>query len=127
MKINKFIVIAVMLLGLLVGSLGAGLFLNQGGFAVNAAPPAQEDDDADEVDDVDDDDDAKVSPDQAGITADEAKAAAEVANPGTKALEVELENENSTIVYEVELDNDLEVIVDAANGNILGTEEDDAD
>ena len=58
---------------------------------------------------------------------DEARAATEAASPGTKALEVELENENGTIVYEVELDNGLDVPVDTANGNILNTEQRDAD
>jgi uncharacterized membrane protein YkoI len=143
MKVNKFIIIAVILFGLLGSILGAGLFLSQGVHAVNAASPAQEDDDDagdvdddngdvddedgdvnDDEDEDNDDDEGSVSPDQAGITADEAKAAAEAANPETKALEVELENEKGTIVYEVELDNSLEVIMDAANGAILGTEDD---
>ena len=125
MKINKIIAIVVMLLGLLVNSLGAGVFLGQGPSSAYAAPPAQEDDDADDADEVEDDDgdEANVSPDQTGITADEAKAAAEAANPGAKALDVDLENENGTILYEVELDNGLEVMVDAANGNILGNDQ----
>ena len=53
--------------------------------------------------------------------------AAEAANPGTTALDVELENENGALVYEVELDNGLEVMIDAANGNILGTEVEEVD
>ena len=61
------------------------------------------------------------------ITADEAKAAALEAYPGTNAVEVELERENGTLVYEVELDNGLEVAVDANDGTILGTEQEDAD
>jgi uncharacterized membrane protein YkoI len=136
MKINKIIAIVVILLGLLFSSLGGGVFLGHQLLLAKAAPPAQEDNDVDETDDVDDEngdveedddeDEASVSPDQAGITADEAKAAAEAAHPGAKALEVELENENNTIYYEVELDNGLEVEVDAANGNILSAEEDDA-
>jgi len=40
---------------------------------------------------------------------------------------VELENENGTIVSEVELDDGLDVQVDTANGNILNTEQKDAD
>src|SRR3989337_671847 len=129
MKFNKTIAIVVVLVGLLVGNLGAGFFLSQRPLSVNAAPPPQEGNDTDEAGDVEDDDgdEANVPPDQTGITADEARAAAEAANPGTKALEVELENENGTLVYEVELDNGLEVILDAANGNILGTERDELD
>ena len=129
MKINKTIAIVVVLVGLLVGSLGAGVFLNQRPLSVNSAPPTQQGNATDEVGDVEDDDgdEANVPSDQTGISADEARATAEAANPGTKALEVELENENGTLVYEVELDNGLEVMVDAANGNILGTERDEAD
>ena len=129
MKFNKTIAIVVVLVGLLAGSLGAGVFLDQRPLSLNAAPPTQEGNATDEAGDVEDDDgdEATVPPDQTGITADEARAAAEAANPGTKALEVELENENGTLVYEVELDNGLEVILDAANGNILGTERDEAD
>jgi uncharacterized membrane protein YkoI len=159
MKINKTIIIVIVLLGLLVGSWGAGVFLGQWALSANAAPAAQEDDDADEAGDVEDNDtdeaneadDASdnaddtgdvedndadepneadeddASPDQAGITPDEAKAAAEAANPGAKALDVDLENENGTILYEVELDNGLEVQVDANNSNILGADQEDTD
>ncbi len=132
MKINKTIAIVVVLVGLLVGSLGAGVFLSQRPLSVNEAPSAQEGNATDEAGDVEDDNGdeangADEAPDQTDITADEARAAAKAANPGTKALEVELENENGTLVYEVELDNGLEVMVDAANGNIMGTERDEAD
>ena len=125
MKINKIIAIVVMLLGLLANSLGAGVFLSQGPPSVYSAPPAQEDNDTDDAGDVKDDDGdgTNVSPDQTGITPDEAKAAAEAANPGAKALNVDLENENGTILYEVELDNGLEVMVDTANGNVLGNDQ----
>ena len=186
MRVNKTIAILVVLFGLLIGGLGAGIWLSQQPLSANAAPPVQEDttcvddeddqqeaedeadeaedcnddvnesseveddddasetdeaedDDNDEAGDVDepgdveeDDDDAEqedeneagVSPDQTSITADEAKAAAEAAYPGAKALEVELENEHGTVAYEVELDNGLEVMVDSADGSILGTDTD---
>lgn len=130
MKINKTIVIAIVLFGLLISGLGTGVLLTQRSLAVNAAPPVQEDNDTDEVGDVEDDDgneadeaeEADVSPDQTGITADEAKAAAEAAYSGSKAVAVELEKENGQVIYEVELDNGLEVIINAGNGDILGTE-----
>src|SRR5688500_4038941 len=130
MKINKTIAIAILLLGLLAGGLVAGIFLSQRPSSVNAAPPAQEANDTDEAGEVEDEDgneadeaeEANVSPDQTGITADEAKAAAEAAHSGTKAVAVELERENGQVIYEVELDNGLEVVVDAGNGDILGTE-----
>jgi uncharacterized membrane protein YkoI len=35
-----------------------------------------------------------------------------------------LEKENGQLIYEVELDNGLEVIVDPDNGDILGSEQD---
>jgi len=57
------------------------------------------------------------------ISSDEAKATAEAANPGSTALQVELDNENGVLVYSVELDNGLEVKVDAGNGTILHTEQ----
>jgi len=61
----------------------------------------------------------------AAITADEAKAAALAANPGANVVASELDKENGALVYEVELDNGLEVAVDANTGAILGTEQED--
>ena len=181
MKINKTMFIAVTLIGLLVGSLGAGVFLSQRPLAVNAAPSAQQatpctdDDDiqreaeneaddsdgdaacaeneandaheaadtddvqeehAGQADDVneanktDETDETNVSPDQMGITSKEAQAAAEAAHPGAKTLAVEIDrvNENGgTLIYEVELDNGMDVKVDASTGNIHGTDARDAD
>ncbi len=127
MKINKTTIILVVLAGLLVSALGAGIFLSERSMAAGVDPSAQEGKASDGSDDDEADEGAEVKPDQAGITSEEARAAAEANNPGAKALEVERESENGTLVYEVELDNDLEVIVDAANGNILGAEEDEED
>lgn len=129
MRINKTIAVVVILLGLLAGGLAAGILLSQQPLSVNAAPPAQEATDTDEAGEVEDNDENEVdeteeavSPDQASITPDEAKTAAEAAYSGAKAVAVELENENGKVAYEVELDNGLEVIVDANNGEILGTD-----
>lgn len=133
MKINKTIVIAVLLFGLLMGGLAAGVLLSQRPLDVNAAPPAQEPtteaEDVDQAGDVEDNDgneagetEETVPPDQADITADEAKAAAEAAYPGTKAVEVELERENGVTAYEVGLDNGLEVLINPANGDVLGVD-----
>jgi uncharacterized membrane protein YkoI len=132
MKINRTTTIVVVLMGLFVGGFSTGVFLSQRSLSVGVTPSTQEGKASDESDDADNDngddgDEAEVTPDQASITAEAARAAAEAENPGTKAREVELENENGTLVYEVELDNGLEVIVDAANGNILGTERDEED
>jgi uncharacterized membrane protein YkoI len=127
MIINKTTRILVVLIVLLMGGLSVGVFLSPWSLSESETSSAQEGKASGESGDVEDDDgddtdEADVRPDQAGITAEVARAAAESANPGAKALEVELEYENGTVVYEVELDNGLEVIVDAANGNILGTE-----
>lgn len=66
----------------------------------------------------------------AKITADEARAAALAAVPGT-AEEVELENENGNVVYGVEVTDangaEHDVKVDAGNGTVLAQEADDAD
>lgn len=45
------------------------------------------------------------------------------ANPGTAAVDVTLERENNQLVWEVELDNDLEVYVNAATNQIVKTEQ----
>lgn len=45
------------------------------------------------------------------------------ANPGTTAMDVNLENENNKLAWEVELNNDLEVYVDANNQEIIKTEQ----
>lgn len=67
-----------------------------------------------------------VAPSTTGITAEEAQTIAEGANPGAKTLAVEFDRENGSDLFEVELDNGLDVKVDAANGNILLTEVRDA-
>ena len=65
---------------------------------------------------------------QSQLTPDEAKAAAEAVSPGATATNVDLEREGGKEVYEVQLDNGMEVEIDAATGEILETElEDDGD
>jgi uncharacterized membrane protein YkoI len=121
MNKNKTIAIAVLLFGLMVGSLGLVTLLSRPS-AVDAAPAARQGTpcaEAQEAGGADDASEANASPGGTGITADEARAAAEAAYPGAKAREVELENENGATVYEVELDNGLEVVLDPATGNIL--------
>ena len=59
----------------------------------------------------------------AKITAEEAKVKALTGQPdGTTVIEVELENENSCLVYGVELSNGSEVTIDAGNGKVLQVE-----
>mgnify|MGYP002777084879 CR=1 FL=1 len=45
------------------------------------------------------------------------------ANPGTAAVDVTLERENDLLVWEVELNNDLEVYVNASTNQIVKTEQ----
>jgi uncharacterized membrane protein YkoI len=119
----------------MMGAFIAGGFYSPSTLSANAAPFAREDNDRHEAGDMDnddgreakEDDEANGLSDEAALTPDEASAVAEAANPGTKAVAVELENESGTLVYEVELNNGLEVMVDAASGDILGTERDEAD
>ncbi len=67
---------------------------------------------------------------KATISAAEAEAAALAANPGATVIKTELENENGSLVYSVELSNGSEVKVDAGTVKILHTEaagQDDGD
>jgi hypothetical protein len=77
----------------------------------NEASEAQGGDEADEV-----------APATTTVSADEAQAIVEAANPGTATLNVEFDRENGTDIWEVELDNGLDVKVDAGSGAILLTE-----
>jgi uncharacterized membrane protein YkoI len=56
------------------------------------------------------------------ITADQAQATALAANPGTTTVKTELDDENGKLIYSVELNNGLEVKVDAMTGAILSSE-----
>jgi len=62
---------------------------------------------------------------QSQLTSDEARAAAEAVSPGAAATHVVLEHEGGKDVYEVQLDNGIEVEIDAATGEILATEQSD--
>lgn len=62
---------------------------------------------------------------QSQLTSDEAKAAAEAVSPGAAATHVGLEHEGGKDVYEVQLDNGMEVEIDATTGEILATEQSD--
>jgi hypothetical protein len=129
MKRKKSIA-AVLLVGLVIGGLAIGVLSSRLPLKVNAARPAQGGDHANEAGQVGDDDgdeageaEESVSPTLANITPAEARAAAEAAYPGTKALKVELMKENGLIAYEVELDNGLELLIDHTNGSFLGIDD----
>ena len=82
------------------------------------------DSEADEDAENEDEDDAQEMAQYealATITADQAKQTAEAAQ-GATATEVELDEEDGSLVYEVEFADKTEVLVDAGNGEILKTE-----
>ena len=56
---------------------------------------------------------------KATISAADAEAVALKANPGASVVKTELDEEQGTLAYDVELDNGQEVLVDAATGEIL--------
>lgn len=60
---------------------------------------------------------------QTTITPEQAKDAALAANPGTAVVNVDLDNDGGTPVYEVELDSGQDVLVDANSGAILDTKQ----
>lgn len=68
---------------------------------------------------------------KAGISVDQVKAEALLDYPGAKVGQVQLGNENGYLVYELELQDksgqQLEVKVDAGNGQILAAEKDAQD
>jgi uncharacterized membrane protein YkoI len=59
---------------------------------------------------------------KAVITPAEAESAALAANAGTSVVKTELDNENGTLVYSVELSSGSDVKVDAGSGAILHTD-----
>lgn len=67
------------------------------------------------------------SPDMARISEDDARAAALVAVPPAAVVEVDLDEEDGYLVYEVGLRHDrdeFDVVVDAGSGEVLCTERD---
>lgn len=61
---------------------------------------------------------------QAAISQADAETAALDANPGAKVVKTELDKEDGILAYTVELDNGVDVIVDANTGDILTSEQD---
>jgi uncharacterized membrane protein YkoI len=64
----------------------------------------------------------ETAPASTGITAAEAQAIVEAANPGASTLAVEFDREGGKDLWEVELDNGQDVKVDASTGEILYSE-----
>lgn len=55
----------------------------------------------------------------AKLTPDQAKAAAQAARPNFPVKQVELENENGCLIYDVEFADGWEIKIDAGNGKVL--------
>ncbi len=131
MKLNRRMAGAVMGLGLLVGSIGGSAVLAQG--PTSSAPPAavqvapQQETGADDQVQEPSYTCSLTADQQATISAADAESAAVAANPGTTAVQTELDGENGCLVYSVELSNGTDVKVDAGNGAILHTEQADGD
>jgi len=83
----------------------------------NEADEANEIDEANEADEAD-----ETTPAGLSITADQAQAIVEEANPGATTLAVEYDRENGRDLFEVELDNGQDVTVDVATGEIVAPE-----
>lgn len=85
-----------------------------------------EDGDANEIEEVNGQDTSnEAASANTGITADEAQAVVEKANLGAGTLAVEFDREGGKDIWEVELDNGLDVQVDANSGVILKTDQRD--
>jgi len=151
MKINRFLALGLIAL-LVIGAIGV---FSQRSLAQSETPTAVEDcsaeteddgaaeaaetgpdlddvqegcnqEDENETEDSDRAEEAEDVPSAAtALTADDAQAIAEAANPGAAALEVEFELEDGVESWEVELDNGQEILVDANSGEILLTRADD--
>lgn len=121
MKLSKGWMTTFLLIGLLAGGLLVGAILSGVPGRAAAAPATQveEPDAADEADEA--------APANTGITADEARAIVGAAYPDATILEVEFDRAGDVTLFEAELDNGMDVRVDATTGDILDTETRDAD
>lgn len=104
------------LLGLMVGLLIASTVM---GGVVTATGAMQGDGANGEIENIE--------PGMLNITDTQAREAVMQAYPDATITEVELDAESGTIVYDVGIDDGSEIMVDAATGEVLGVEEDDAD
>jgi uncharacterized membrane protein YkoI len=123
-RLNKRILGSVIVGVLVLGSLGVGIVMAQQNTA--DTPPAvvrDEDGPDQEYEGLNEADEAAALQGMATISTDEAKAAAEAANPGASVVRVELDNENGAPVYSVEMSNGLEAKVDAGNGQVVHIEQ----
>jgi hypothetical protein len=103
-----------LIVGLMVGALlagaGLGVVVATGGI----------DGDAGEIEDI--------APGALSVTDEEARAAVLEAYPDATLGEVDLDTQSDgSLVYDVDINGDQEIMVDARTGEVLGVEADDAD
>lgn len=138
MNTRKAITTSALALGVLAGSAGiASAMSSQGSSPQRASPTSTVEDDtqdpalngsvqASEIEGQSEAEESATLESLASITADEAGQAALTANPGATVNSVELENENGSVVFEVDMTDSsgaaLEVKVDAGNGAVLAQE-----
>ncbi len=142
MKLNKRFAGALVGAALLVGTIGSGAVFAQQAKPTATPPAVQQETDRDDQahepaytgsiavpqeqqEGKSEADEATALQGMAKISADQAKAAAVSANPGTTASKADLEDENGVLVYAVTLSNGVEVKVDAGNAQVLHTEQAD--
>lgn len=140
MNLRKTITTSALALGVLAGSAGlASAMTSQGATAQPAPAPTAEDQTQDptlngsiqapEVEGQSEADESAALESLASITADKAGQAALAANPGATINSVQLENENGTVVYEVDMTDSsgaaIEVKVDAGNATVLAQDSGD--
>ena len=70
---------------------------------------------------------SRSTPAQPAVTEEQAVSAALKANPNSTDVEVELERDNGRLVYEVEFSDGKEILVDASDGSLVGTEHENED
>ncbi|MEZ4768663.1 MAG: PepSY domain-containing protein [Caldilineales bacterium] len=123
---------------LLLGGLGTTAFIGH----AQTTPPAQSSPATNENDAIQDpsytgsiavDDQATTGLDEAAeasslqglatVSPADAEAAALAANPGATVVKTELDNENGSLIYSVELSNGMDVKVDAGNAAVLYTDQ----
>jgi uncharacterized membrane protein YkoI len=110
MKINRWIALAGIVL-LVVGVIGAIAYT-----AYAQAPITGGDEESESQDS------GAALQSQAGITREQAEAIALAQYPGAKVRATELENEGGILLYSMELDNGVEIEMDANTGKVLPAE-----
>ena len=113
MKINRKILLPLLIAALLVLAVGAAVLVN--------AQDSQPGPDTGEADEVGGESESQALPADVTLTQDEAIAIAE-AERGSTAAAVELEGEGGHALYSIELEDGSEVEVDANTGDILQVE-----